>query len=73
MRLIYEIKAEQERRRSNHKDELGARIQNLGNYSNPTVDEAVFDVMLEGALSGLNSAVDALSDPALIQEFKRRE
>ena len=29
--------------------------------------------MLEGALSGLNSAEDALSDPALVQEFKRRE
>ena len=47
MRLIYEIKAEKERRRSNHKDELGVRIQNLGNYSNPTADEAVLDVMLE--------------------------
>ena len=30
--------------RSNHKDELGVRIQNLGNYSNPTADEAVLDV-----------------------------
>ena len=67
MRLI------QERRRSNHKDELGVRIQNLGNYSNPTADEAVLDVMLEGAINGLNSAEDALSDPALVQEFKRRE
>ena len=73
MRLIYEIKAEKERKRSNHKDELGVRIQNLGNYSNPTADEAVLDVMLEGALNGLNSAEDALSDPALVQEFKRRE
>ena len=27
MRLIYEIKAEKERKRSNHKDELGVRIQ----------------------------------------------
>ena len=73
MRLIYEIKAEKERKRSNHKDELGVRIQNLGNYSNPTADEAVLDVMLEGAINGLNSAEDALSDPALVQEFKRRE
>lgn len=74
MRLIYEIKAEKERRCSNHKDELGVRIQNLGNYSNPTADEAVLDViMLEGAIKGLNSAEDALSDPALVQEFKRRE
>lgn len=73
MRLIYEIKAEKERKRSNHKDELGVRIQNLGNYSNPTADEAVLDVMLEGAIKGLNSAEDALSDPALVQEFKRRE
>lgn len=73
MRLIYEIKAEKERRRSNHKDELGVRIQNMGNYSNPTADEAVLDVMLEGAINGLNSAEDALSDPALVQEFKRRE
>ncbi len=31
------------------------------------------DVMLEGAINGLNSAEDALSDPALVQEFKRRE
>ena len=68
MRLIYEIKAEKERKRSNHKDELGVRIQNLGNYSNPTADEAVLDVMLEGAIKE-----DALSDPALVQEFKRRE
>ncbi len=73
MRLIYEIKAEKERKRSNHKDELGVRIQNLGNYSNPTADEAVLDVMLEGAINGLNSAEDALSDSALVQEFKRRE
>ena len=73
MRLIYEIKAEKERKRSNHKDELGLRIQNLGNYSNPTADEAVLDVMLEGAINGLNSAEDALSDPALVQEFKQRE
>lgn len=73
MRLIYEIKAEKERRRSNHKEELGVRIQNLGNYSNPTADEAVLDVMLEGVINGLNSAEDALSDPALVQEFKRRE
>lgn len=73
MRLIYEIKAEKERKRSNHKDELGVRIQNLGNYSNPTADEAVLDVMLEGAINGLNSAEDALSDPALVQEFKQRE
>lgn len=73
MRLIYEIKAEKERKRSNHKEELGVRIQNLGNYSNPTADEAVLDVMLEGALNGLNSAEDALSDPELVQEFKRRE
>ena len=73
MRLIYEIKAEKERRCSNHKDELGVRIQNLGSYSNPTADEAVLDVMLEGAINGLNSAEDALSDPALVQEFKRRE
>ena len=73
MRLIYEIKAEKERKRSNHKDELGVRIQNLGNYSNPTADEAVLDVMLEGAIKGLNSAEDDLSDPALVQEFKRRE
>ena len=58
MRLIYEIKAEKERKRSNHKDELGVRIQNLGNYSNPTADEAVLDVMLEAVL---------------VQEFKRRE
>lgn len=29
--------------------------------------------MLEGAINGLNSAEDALSDPALVQEFKRRE
>ena len=50
MRLLYEIKAEKERRRSNHKDELGVRIQNLGNYSNPAADEAVLDVMLEGAI-----------------------
>ena len=69
MRLIYEIKAEKERRRSNHKDELGVRIQNMGNYSNPTADEAVLDVMLEGAIKGLNSAEDS----ALVQEFKRRE
>lgn len=62
-----------ERKRSNHKDELGVRIQNLGNYSNTTADEAVLDVMLEGAINGLNSAEDALSDPALVQEFKRRE
>lgn len=27
----------------------------------------------EGAINGLNSAEDALSDPALVQEFKRRE
>ena len=73
MRLIYEIKAEKERKRSNHKDKLGVRIQNLGNYSNPTADEAVLDVMLEGAINGLNSAEDALSDPALVQEFKQRE
>ena len=54
MRLIYEIKAEKERRSSNHKDELGVRIQNLGNYSNPIADEAVLDVMLEGAIKVLN-------------------
>lgn len=71
MRLIYEIKAEKERKRSNHKDELRVRIQNFGNYSNPTADEAVLDVMLEGAIKGLNSAEDALSDLALVQEFKR--
>ncbi len=29
MRLIYEIKAEKERKRSNQKDELGVRNQNL--------------------------------------------
>ena len=29
--------------------------------------------MLEGFINGLNSAEDALSDPALVQEFKRRE
>ena len=45
----------------------------MGNCSNPTADEAVLDVMLEGAINGLNSAEDALSDPALVQEFKRRE
>lgn len=73
MRLIYEIKAEKERKRSNYKDELRVRIQNIGNYSNPTVDEAVLDVMLEGALNGLNSAEDAISDPELLQELKRRE
>ena len=33
----------------------------------------VLDVMLEGAIKGLNSAEDALSDPTLVQEFKRRE
>ena len=70
---LVDLKAEKERKRSNHKDELGVRIQNLGNYSNPTADEAVLDVMLEGAINGLNSAEDALSDPALVQEFKRRE
>ena len=73
MRLIYEIKAEKERKRSNHKDELGVRIQNLGNYINPTADEAVLDVMLEEAINGLNSTENALSDPALVQEFKQRE
>lgn len=45
----------------------------MGNCSNPTADEAVLDVMLERAINGLNSAEDALSDPALVQEFKRRE
>ena len=54
MRLIYEIKAEKERRSSNHKDELGVHIKNLGNYSNPIADEAVLDVMLEGAIKVLN-------------------
>lgn len=29
--------------------------------------------MLVGALSGMNSVEDALSDPVLVQEFKRRE
>lgn len=67
MRLIYEIRAEKERKCSNHKDELGVRIQNMGNYSNPTVDEEVLDVMLEGDIKGLNTAEDALSDPALVQ------
>ena len=62
MRLIYEITAEKERKRSNHKDELGVRIQNLGNYSNPTADEAVLDVMLEGAINGLNSAQAAIAE-----------
>ena len=61
MRLIYEIKAEKERRRSNHKEELGVRIQNLGNYSNPTADEAVLDVMLEGVINGLNSAESCMA------------
>ncbi len=73
MRLIYEIKKEKERKRNSHKDELGVRIQNLGNNSDPTSDEAVLDVMLEGALKGLNLVEDALSDPELVKEFKRKE
>ena len=34
---------------------------------------STFALTIEGAIKGLNSAEYALSDPALVQEFKRRE
>ena len=45
----------------------------MGNYSNPTADEAVLDVMPREYQWTEFSKRDALSDPALVQEFKRRE
>ena len=56
MSLIYAIKVEKERKWSNHKDGAWSPYSKFGNYSNPTADKAILDVMLEGAINGLNSA-----------------
>jgi len=51
-RLIYEIQCEEQFIRSQHKDELGVRIQKFGQHADPTANQAVNNVMLEESIDG---------------------
>ena len=54
-KLIYEIQAEEQFSRSQHRDELGVRIQNLGHHSDQTAQQAISNVMLEESIDGKGS------------------
>ncbi len=54
-KLIYDIQAEEQFFRSQHRDELGVRIQSIGHNSDPTAQQAVKNVMLDNELSANDS------------------
>ncbi len=51
-RLIYKIQAEEQFWRCHNRDELGVRIQNLGNYDDPTAQEVLDRISLEKSFEG---------------------
>lgn len=69
--LIYSIKAEKQRYRSNHKDETGIRVQTSVGNSDPTGDEATFNVTLEEQLES-NRMLDLRGIDAAEQDIFRR-
>lgn len=46
-RLFYEIQAEEQFSRSHRRDELGVRIQKMGQKSEPTAQQAIDNILLE--------------------------
>lgn len=72
-KLIYEIKAEEQFSRSQHRDELGVRIQNLGTHSDRVAQEAIDNVMLEEGINGKGSINFSNLIPKETQERLKRK